>query len=254
MIEVEELYKSLSYIPSLPYHHLNPERCFILQRRTIFMFDISAKKLIYLSITLGFFVLLATLGILLFPEAITKWDHRLARKKKDTPWKLQLSLFINHAITPLSVGIFYLLMSGILIWSKELRIFGIGVSSILVASIAFRSVKRITQRPRPEKAKITFKDYSFPSGHTTAGFVFFLSAAIAVSRLLNLEYREVIFVFAIICGGIVACSRRYLHVHRFTDVVIGALLGSGCFLFSYLIFFYFGDAIIRAVEQVFFSL
>ena len=117
------------------------------------MFDISAKKIIYLSITLGFFVLLATLGILLFPEAITKQDRRLARKKNDTPWKLQLSLFINHAITPLSVGIFYLLMSGILIWSKELRIFGIGVSSILVASIAFRSVKRITQRPRPEKAK-----------------------------------------------------------------------------------------------------
>ena len=81
MMEVEELYKSLSYVSVLLYHHLNPERCFILQRRTIFMFDISAKKLIYLSIILGFFVLLATLGILLFPETITKRDRRLARKK-----------------------------------------------------------------------------------------------------------------------------------------------------------------------------
>ena len=51
-----------------------------------------------------------------------------------------------------------------------------------------------------------------------------------------------------------AWSRRYLKVHWLSDVVVGAVLGSGCFLFSYLLFFYFGDALIQALEQVFFSL
>lgn len=50
---------------------------------------------------------------------------------------------------------------------------------MISASIGFRAVKRITQRPRPQDAVLKFKDYSFPSGHTTAGFVFFLSLAMA---------------------------------------------------------------------------
>lgn len=226
-----------------------------LQKKVfLLMLTITPKHLIYISISLGVIVLLTTIGMILFPKQFKKRDQLLAFTGKEKKWKTSLALFINNAITPLTVSIFYLLISAVLIIMKEIRVFYIGLSSILIGSIGFWTVKRITQRPRPEKARIHFKDFSFPSGHTTAGFIFFLSIAIAFSRMIGLEYRETAFTFALICGTIVGRSRWYLHVHWLTDVIIGALLGIWCFIFSYLLFFYFRDAIVHAIEQVFFSL
>lgn len=218
------------------------------------MLNITPKQLTYISITLGVIVLLATIGIILFPKRFTKWDQFFAFRGKEKKWKTSLALFINNAITPLTVSIFYFLISAVLLMMEEIRVFSIGCSSILMGSIGFWSVKRITQRPRPQKAKIHFQDFSFPSGHTTAGFIFFLSIAIAVSRMIGFEYRETAFGLALIFWGIVGWSRWYLHVHWLSDVIIGAALGTGCFLFSYLLFFYFGDAVIYTLKQVFFSL
>lgn len=218
------------------------------------MTTITPRFLAYTSIVLGSIVLLSTIAIILFPKQITNIDQRFARKSKDTPWKMKLALFINHAISPVNVTLFYGLIGALLLYWERYRILGIGVSSIIISSIGFWTVKRITQRERPADAKIKFKDYSFPSGHTTAGFVFFLTLAIALSRVIGLEYRELFFSLALLWGIIVAWSRRYLKVHRVSDVIIGSLLGSGCFLLSYLLFFYFWDAIIFSIEEVFFSL
>lgn len=218
------------------------------------MLNFTPKNLIYISISLGVIVLLTTLGIILFPRAFNSCDQLFAFKGKERKRKTRVALFINNAITLLSVSIFYLLIGAILLIMKEIRIFSIGLTSIIMGTIGFWTVKRITQRPRPEKAKIHFKDFSFPSGHTTAGFIFFLSIAISISWMIGLEYRETAFTLALIFWSIVGWSRWYLHVHWLSDVIIGALLGTGCFLFSYLLFFYFWNAVIHALEQVFFSL
>ncbi len=218
------------------------------------MLNFSPKQLTYMSIFLAIVVILATIGFLLFPKVITRCDQRFAFKGKESWWKTKLALFINYAITPTSVILFYGLIAIVLLFTMQRKILGIGVSSIGISTITFWSLKRITQRPRPELAKIRFQDYSFPSGHTTAGFVFFLSLALALAWILGIQSYEWLFVLALIGGGIIARSRRYLHVHWLSDILIGAALGCGCFLFSYLLFFYFGNAIFKAVEQVFFSL
>lgn len=217
-------------------------------------FSLSPKELTYISISLAIIVVLATLAMILFPKYINKWDKELAFEGKEQPWLLYLALFLNYAITPLTVSIFYLIMVAIFLWQKEYRIIWIGVSSIIMVSILFWSLKRITQRPRPKDAKIKFKDYSFPSWHTWAGFVFFLSFALASVWLLDIHYYERVFVLALIGWAIIAWSRWYIHVHWLSDVIIGSFLGIWCFIFSYLLFFYFGDALFNAFEQVFFSL
>jgi hypothetical protein len=162
------------------------------------MLNFTPKNLIYISISLGVIVLLTTLGIILFPKSFNSFDQFFAFKGKERKRKTGVALFINNAITPLSVSIFYLLIGAILLIMKEIRIFSIGLTSIVMGTIGFWTVKRITQRPRPEKAKIHFKDFSFPSGHTTAGFIFFLSIAIAISWMIGLEYRETAFTLALI--------------------------------------------------------
>ena len=65
---------------------------------------------------------------------------------------------------------------------------------------------------------------------------------------------EIVFFFALLGWCIIAWSRRYIKVHWLIDVIIWGFLGIWCFIFSYLLFLYFWDAIFRAIEQVFFSL
>ena len=218
------------------------------------MLNISVKQLSYISLFLAIVVLLTTIGVLIFPKQITKRDQKFSFTGKESWWKTKLSLFIHYAITPTKVMLFYTVIAFILLITKQWRILGIGVYSIAMWTIAFWSLKRITQRPRPNNATLKFKDYSFPSGHTTGAFGFFLSLAIALAWLLEIPNYEWLFLIAIIFGGIVARSRRYLRVHWLSDVLIGSVLGSGCFLLAYLIFFYFWDAIFKAVEQVLFNL
>jgi undecaprenyl-diphosphatase len=60
------------------------------------------------------------------------------------------------------------------------------------------------------------KDFSFPSGHSSASF------ASAVSIFL---YRKREGICAIVLASLIAISRMYLFVHWPTDVLVGILLG-----------------------------
>ncbi len=217
-------------------------------------FTLTPRQLAYISIAIAVIVLIATLCMIIFPDAMNKSDKYFSFEWSYNKWLLKIALFLNYAITPLTVSLFYIIMACILACYEEYRILGIGISSIVSVSIAFWSLKRITQRPRPKDALIRFKDYSFPSWHTSAGFVFFLSFALALTWTLEIQYYEIIFILALLGWCTIARSRWYIKVHWLIDVVIWWFLWIWCFIFSYLLFLYFWDAIIHAVEQVFFSL
>jgi membrane-associated phospholipid phosphatase len=192
--------------------------------------------------------------MIIFPDAMNKSDKYFAFEWEYNKWLLKIAFFLNYAITPLTVSLFYIIMTWILAFYGEYRILWIGISSIVSVSIAFWSLKRITQRPRPKEALIRFKDYSFPSWHTSAGFVFFLSFALALTWTLDIKCYELAFLLALLGWCIIAWSRWYIKVHWLIDVIIWGFLGIWCFIFSYLLFLYFWDAIFNAIEQVFFSL
>jgi undecaprenyl-diphosphatase len=95
--------------------------------------------------------------------------------------------------------------------------------SLAIDQIPVQIIKRKLVRPRPfltlsnVSVFITRpKDYSFPSGHTSAACSLYLSLAFFFPQLLLL---------ALPLSALVGISRVYLGVHYPTDVLAGAVLG-----------------------------
>ena len=64
------------------------------------------------------------------------------------------------------------------------------------------------------------KDWSFPSGHTTASF----AAATALAMSLGKKFG----IPALILAALIALSRLYVGVHYPSDVLAGAIIGTLC--------------------------
>lgn len=70
--------------------------------------------------------------------------------------------------------------------------------------------------------------YSFPSGHTTTAF--------ATATALSLDFPKwYVIVPSYAYAGTVAYSRMHLGVHYPSDVLTGALIGSGCAVLSHFV-------------------
>ncbi len=68
--------------------------------------------------------------------------------------------------------------------------------------------------------------YSFPSGHSTTAF--------AVATSLSLDYPKwYVIVPSYAYAGTLAYSRMHLGVHHPSDVLTGAIIGSGCAVLSH---------------------
>lgn len=96
--------------------------------------------------------------------------------------------------------------------------------SLIVSHLFVQILKRTIGRERPfnimdtiNTFKTDLKDYSFPSGHTTAIF------SIITSLSINIPQLKGILLFIAIAIGI---SRIYVGVHYPSDVLIGSILGT----------------------------
>lgn len=133
-----------------------------------------------------------------------------------------------YRITDLGGAIFTTFFSLILVIFGNDFISMIGLEALVVmglSQIVVQGLKKILGRERPYKIieqlntfGINLKDYSFPSGHTTASFT------IATVLSLNIPYTTL---FAFLLATIVGMSRIYLGVHYPTDVIAGIILGVG---------------------------
>ena len=87
-------------------------------------------------------------------------------------------------------------------------------------------MKLVFQRPRPQLPWAqTPLDYSFPSGHTMNGLVFYLAVALVLWVVLGPRVGVVATAAATVLAVLIGISRIYLGAHYFTDVAAGFLAG-----------------------------
>ena len=140
-----------------------------------------------------------------------------------TPWMdwlmPRITALGNAGIIWILLVVFFLLRRPTRRWGTAMAVGLLG--SVLVCNLV---LKHAVARPRPcwinrEIALLIAvpRDYSFPSGHTTAGII---------SSVVLLRCHRTVGLCALTLAVLVAFSRLYLYVHFPTDVLGGALIGA----------------------------
>jgi undecaprenyl-diphosphatase len=132
--------------------------------------------------------------------------------------------------------LWYAMGLAILGFGGEHRYAAVGSASLasILSILLFMGLKRCTSRRRPCEiaphcwATLLPPDqFSFPSGHTMTAF------AVAIPLMLYYPWLTITLLF---CALSIALSRILLGMHFLSDVVAGAVLGTGL---GYLAFFVF---------------
>ena len=116
----------------------------------------------------------------------------------------------------------------------------VGAIWIIDAALCSGILKNVFCRIRPFDVNTAVqvlitkpRDFSFPSGHTSASF--------AAATALYLAKERKLFATTLVLACLIAFSRMYLYVHYPTDILGGALLGILCG--------YLGCRIVQKAEQ-----
>lgn len=142
----------------------------------------------------------------------------------DATWRgVTKSVAFTSTLTPATM-----LVVGLAGHDKELTIkFLETAGAVVIAEGMAIGIKNITQRERPYNtypdlitAKTTESSYSFPSGHTSMAFATAMSLSLAFPKWYVIAPS---FTYAAVVGY----SRMYLGVHYPSDVIGGAILGTG---------------------------
>lgn len=125
-------------------------------------------------------------------------------------------------------GIFWILLTVVLLCFRQTRKAGIYSACALIASLVVNNLilKNLVNRVRPYELVDGLRcivapavDASFPSGHTGASF----ASAISICRQIPRRFA----VFFIILASLIAFSRLYVGIHYPTDVIGGLVTGIG---------------------------
>ena len=158
------------------------------------------------------------------------WDIRLLDKLNSAPQAQDKTWqFISNSSgtidLALPIGLF---IAGSIKQDATIKNYGASMGvSFLANGVMTILLKRTFQRTRPFEAypELIFKkgtggSYSMPSGHTSSAF--------STATSLSLNFRKWYVVApAYTYAAAVGYSRMYLGVHYPSDVLVGALLGSG---------------------------
>lgn len=156
---------------------------------------------------------------------IMKGDHSLMRLANNWPAPRWLRVYAMVATRAGDGWLWCAIALAIFFFGGEDRFKALcaaGGSSVL-SILLFLWLKRFAERPRPCEphcwATLLPPDkFSFPSGHTMTAF------AIAIPLVLFYPALTIVLLF---CAFSIAISRILLGMHFLSDVIAGALIGTG---------------------------
>jgi undecaprenyl-diphosphatase len=167
---------------------------------------------------------------------ISTRDHKLMRRVNKWPAPKWIRLWAIAATRAgdgwlwCLFGLFILLFGG----SSRLAATASAGSAALAGVGVFMAVKKFSGRRRPFEVEphcwatlLPPDQFSFPSGHTITAF------AVAVSFS---EFYPALMPALLFCALSIAASRILLGMHFLSDVVVGALIGTGLAFASAAIF------------------
>ena len=169
-------------------------------------------------------------------QLIASGDHKLMRKVNKWPAPRWIRLASIAATRAGDGWLWYLLGLLVLLFGGDERLTATAAagSAAVVGIGLFILVKKFSGRKRPCEiephvwANLLPPDrFSFPSGHTITAF--------AVAVTLGTFY-PVLWGPLMLCALAIATSRILLGMHFLSDVVVGALLGTGLALTGHAVF------------------
>ncbi|PAU61018.1 bifunctional DedA family/phosphatase PAP2 family protein [Pseudomonas indica] len=118
------------------------------------------------------------------------------------------------------------LLCALLLFARQWRPALFAIGSLLGTALANGSLKWLFARVRPDVLVHPLESYSFPSGHSSAAFAFFLTLGVLAGRGQPPRLRLTWLLLACLPALVIALSRVYLGVHWPTDILAGALLAA----------------------------
>jgi len=167
---------------------------------------------------------------------ITKSDYSVMRRANNWEAPRWVRAYVIGATRGGDGWLWYAMGLAILLFGGELRFEALGAAGTasVLSILLFQWLKRLTGRRRPCHIEphcwatlLPPDQFSFPSGHTMTAF--------AVAVPLSLFYPS-LTIGLLFCALSIAMSRILLGMHFLSDVLAGALIGTGL---GYLAFFAF---------------
>jgi undecaprenyl-diphosphatase len=169
-------------------------------------------------------------------QLIATGDHKLMRKVNKWPAPRWIRLLSIAATRAGDGWLWYSLGLLVLLFGGEGRLTAIAAagSAAVVGIGLFVSIKKVSGRKRPCEiephvwAHLLPPDrFSFPSGHTITAF--------AVAITLG-DFYPILLAPLLLCALLIATSRILLGMHFLSDVLVGAIIGTGLALTSHAVF------------------
>src|SRR5689334_9234032 len=167
---------------------------------------------------------------------IATGDYKLMRKLNNWRAPRWVRLWAMAATRAGDGWLWYSFGLLILLWGGSARWAALAAAGCAAAIgvAVFVSIKRVSGRKRPCEIEphcwatlLPPDQFSFPSGHTITAF--------AVAVTLGTFYPSLLLAL-LFCATSIAASRILLGMHFLSDVLVGALLGTGLALSSHALF------------------
>ena len=167
---------------------------------------------------------------------ITKGDYHLMRRANNWEAPRWVQLYSISATRGGDGFLWYAMGIAILVLGGKTRYEAVGAAGLssVLSILLFICLKRLTGRRRPCHIEphcwatlLPPDQFSFPSGHTMTAF--------AVAVPLSLFY-PTLSIGLFFCALSIAMSRILLGMHFLSDVVAGALIGTGLGYLGYFAF------------------